>query len=81
MCLVLGCPGSGCSTFLKSIANERASYAGVSGDVRYAGIDHEEMKKHYKGEVVYNREGIRVSFFRFPDNLLNSLQMIITLPP
>ena len=57
MCLVLGCPGSGCTTFLKAIANERDAYAGVGGDVRYAGIDHIEMKKHYKGEVVYNQEG------------------------
>lgn len=57
MCLVLGCPGSGCSTFLKTIANERGSYAGISGDVQYAGISHSEMLKHYKGEVVYNQEG------------------------
>jgi len=57
MCLVLGCPGSGCTTFLKAVANERASYARVSGDVRYAGIDHVEMDKHYRGEVVYNQEG------------------------
>ncbi|KAL1694829.1 P-loop containing nucleoside triphosphate hydrolase protein [Schizophyllum commune] len=56
MCLVLGAPGSGCSTFLKVIANERGEYARVSGDVRYAGIDAHEMAKHYKGEVVYNEE-------------------------
>ena len=62
MCLVLGCPGSGCTTFLKTIANERASYAEVNGDVRYAGIDHVEMRKHYKGEVVYNQEGKRLHF-------------------
>ena len=60
MCLVLGCPGSGCTSFLKTIANDRASYAAISGDVRYAGIDHVEMKKHYKGEVVYNQEGKRL---------------------
>ena len=58
MCLVLGCPGAGCSTFLKAVANERAGYARVSGDVRYAGIDAEEMAKLYKGEVVYNQEGV-----------------------
>ncbi|OBZ78638.1 Brefeldin A resistance protein [Grifola frondosa] len=56
MCLVLGCPGAGCTTFLKSIANERKDYASVSGDVRYAGIDAREMAKHFKGEVVYNQE-------------------------
>lgn len=68
MCLVLGCPGSGCSSFLKTIANERASYAAVSGDVRYAGIDNLEMKKHYKGEVVYNSEGQRFSFYGSREN-------------
>lgn len=57
MCLVLGCPGAGCTTFLKTIANERKDYAGVNGDVRYAGIDAAEMQKYYKGEVVYNQEG------------------------
>lgn len=57
MCLVLGCPGSGCTTFLKAIANERKDYARILGDVRYAGIDAAEMAKHYKGEVVYNEEG------------------------
>ncbi|KAH9948182.1 ABC-2 type transporter-domain-containing protein [Amylocystis lapponica] len=56
MCLVLGCPGAGCSTFLKTIANQRREYARVSGDVRYAGIDADEMAKHYKGEVTYNQE-------------------------
>ena len=65
MCLVLGCPGSGCTTFLKAIANERDSYAKVDGDVRYAGIDHMEMKKHYKGEVAYNQEGRFVSLSGF----------------
>ena len=57
MVLVLGCPGAGCTTFLKTIANERGDYARVAGDVRYAGIDATEMAKMYKGEVVYNEEG------------------------
>lgn len=57
MCLVLGCPGSGCTTFLKTIANQRREYTSVRGDVRYAGIDAGEMAKVYKGEVAYNQEG------------------------
>jgi ATP-binding cassette subfamily G (WHITE) protein 2 (SNQ2) len=57
MVLVLGAPGSGCSTFLKVIANERGTYVNVTGEVRYAGIPHPEMHKYYKGEVVYNQEG------------------------
>ena len=62
MCLVLGAPGSGCSTFLKTIANERGEFARVSGNVLYAGIDADEMAKMYKGEVVYNEEGKWISF-------------------
>ena len=57
MCLVLGCPGSGCTTFLKTIANQREGYANVAGNVLYAGMDAAEMAKFYKGEVVYNEEG------------------------
>lgn len=56
MMLVLGRPGSGCSTFLKVIANERKTYASVEGEVTYGGISAEEQKKHYNGEVSYNPE-------------------------
>ncbi|KAK0612478.1 ABC-2 type transporter-domain-containing protein [Bombardia bombarda] len=56
MMLVLGRPGSGCSTFLKVIANNRSSYAAVEGDVSYSGISAEEADKKYRGEVVYNGE-------------------------
>lgn len=58
MCLVLGCPGAGCTTFLKTISNQREGYSYVGGDVQYAGIGAAEMAKQYKGEVVYNQEGI-----------------------
>jgi ATP-binding cassette, subfamily G (WHITE), member 2, SNQ2 len=57
MCLVLGTPGSGCGTFLKAIAHEWEGFYHVGGDVRYAGIDDQEMAKTYKGELVYNAEG------------------------
>jgi ATP-binding cassette, subfamily G (WHITE), member 2, SNQ2 len=56
MMLVLGRPGSGCSTFLKVIANQRESFAGVDGVVSYGGISAEEQKKSYRGEVNYNPE-------------------------
>ncbi|OAL06701.1 hypothetical protein IQ06DRAFT_354679 [Phaeosphaeriaceae sp. SRC1lsM3a] len=56
MCLVLGRPGSGCSTFLKAIANNRESYASVEGDVSYGGISAEKQKKQFRGEVNYNPE-------------------------
>ncbi|KAI9051036.1 hypothetical protein LZ554_005144 [Drepanopeziza brunnea f. sp. 'monogermtubi'] len=54
--LVLGRPGSGCSTFLKAVANNRGSYASVEGDVAYGGIPASEQTKSYKGEVNYNEE-------------------------
>jgi ATP-binding cassette subfamily G (WHITE) protein 2 (SNQ2) len=56
MMMVLGRPGSGCSTFLKVIANGRESYASVEGDVSYSGIPADEARKRYRGEVVYNAE-------------------------
>ncbi|EAA35951.1 hypothetical protein GE21DRAFT_25 [Neurospora crassa] len=54
--LVLGRPGSGCSTFLKVAANNRGDYAAVEGEVHYGGISAEEVAKKYRGEVVYNGE-------------------------
>ena len=49
MCLVIGRPGAGCSTFLKSIANQRDSFMSVNGDVEYGGIGWKEMMAHYGG--------------------------------
>lgn len=56
MCLVLGRPGSGCSTFLKVIGNQRFGYEEVTGQVTYGGTDAEEMRKKYRSEVLYNPE-------------------------
>lgn len=56
MMLVLGRPGSGCSTFLKAISNNRETYAGVQGEVSYGGIPADKQKKMYRGEVNYNPE-------------------------
>lgn len=56
MVFVLGRPGSGCSTFLKTIANLHQSFSAVNGDISYGGINYKEMGKKYRGEVVYNSE-------------------------
>jgi ATP-binding cassette, subfamily G (WHITE), member 2, SNQ2 len=56
LCLVLGRPGSGCSTFLKVLGNQRFGYESIEGEVTYGGTDHAEMLKKYRGEVVYNPE-------------------------
>ncbi|EAU33615.1 hypothetical protein ATEG_05854 [Aspergillus terreus NIH2624] len=56
MLLVLGRPGSGCSTFLKVIGNQRWGYKSVDGDIKYGGTDAETMAKNYRSEVLYNPE-------------------------
>ncbi|EDO02007.1 hypothetical protein SS1G_04483 [Sclerotinia sclerotiorum 1980 UF-70] len=56
MVLVLGRPGSGCTTFLKVIANQRFGYTGVDGEVLYGPFEAQEFSKKYRGEAVYNQE-------------------------
>ncbi|OTA67144.1 hypothetical protein K449DRAFT_210745 [Hypoxylon sp. EC38] len=56
MMLVLGRPGSGCSTFLKAVCNNTESFATVEGEVSYGGIPAKKQKKMYRGEVNYNPE-------------------------
>lgn len=56
MLLVLGRPGSGCSTFLKAFCNQRAGFESVEGDVSYGGTSADRMKKDFRGEVIYNPE-------------------------
>jgi ABC-type multidrug transport system ATPase subunit len=57
MLLVLGRPGSGCSTFLKSICGELQGLD-VSNDskITYSGIPQELFVKEFKGEAIYNQE-------------------------
>ncbi|KAK1984440.1 ABC-2 type transporter [Colletotrichum cereale] len=57
--LVLGRPGSGCSTFLKAIANHRDEYVDVDGDVYYGAIPAEDQLQRFRGEVVYCEEDDR----------------------
>ncbi|WPH02729.1 Hypothetical protein R9X50_00559700 [Acrodontium crateriforme] len=55
--VVLGRPGSGCSTLLKTICGETA---GLELDeksiIHFNGIEREQMIKEFRGEVVYNQE-------------------------
>ena len=55
MLLVLGRPGSGCTTFLKTIASQTEGFSSVNGEISYGGLSAEEVKKKYRGEVVYNQ--------------------------
>ncbi|KAF9114948.1 hypothetical protein BGX27_009378 [Mortierella sp. AM989] len=56
MLLVLGRPGSGCSTLLRVLANDRRNYKEIQGEVKYNNLSAKTVKKHYKGEVLYNQE-------------------------
>ncbi|KAJ5223409.1 hypothetical protein N7468_007951 [Penicillium chermesinum] len=56
MVLVLGRPGSGCTTFLKTIANQRVGYSGVDGEVLYGPFDSDTFVKRFRGEAAYNQE-------------------------
>ena len=55
--VVLGRPGSGCTTLLKSISSNSHGFE-ISKDstIWYNGLTPKEIKKHYRGEVVYNAE-------------------------
>ncbi|KAF4450095.1 hypothetical protein F53441_6739 [Fusarium austroafricanum] len=55
MVLVLGKPGSGCTTFLKTIANQRYGYTAVEGEVLYGPWKNTEFDQ-YRGEAMYNGE-------------------------
>lgn len=55
MVLVLGRPGSGCTTFLKAISNQRYGYTAVEGEVLYGPWTAKEFGR-YRGEAVYNAE-------------------------
>ncbi|KIY50620.1 ABC transporter Cdr4 [Fistulina hepatica ATCC 64428] len=54
---VLGRPGSGCSTFLKTIAGEtHGAFVDENSEVQYQGIPYNVMHSDYRGEVIYNAE-------------------------
>lgn len=55
MLLVLGRPGSGCTTLLNMLANNRKGYASVSGKVHYGSMDPKEAEQ-YRGQIVMNTE-------------------------
>ena len=55
--IVLGRPGSGCSTFLKSICGELDGLKlSEQSKITYSGIPQELFKKEFRGEVIYNQE-------------------------
>ncbi|KAH7118469.1 brefeldin A resistance protein [Dactylonectria macrodidyma] len=55
MLLVLGRPGSGCTTLLTILSNHRRGYVSVTGDVHYGSMTADEAQ-HYRGQIVMNTE-------------------------
>ncbi|PNP40055.1 hypothetical protein TGAMA5MH_07977 [Trichoderma gamsii] len=55
MLLVLGRPGSGCTTLLSVLANNRRGYEEVTGDVTFGNMSADEAKE-YRGQIIMNTE-------------------------
>ncbi|KAH6679698.1 putative ABC transporter CDR4 [Halenospora varia] len=57
MLVVLGRPGSGCSTLLKTISGEtNGFYIDSETTINYQGISMEQMHKDFRGECIYQAE-------------------------
>ncbi|CAK9439082.1 uncharacterized protein LODBEIA_P33060 [Lodderomyces beijingensis] len=54
---VLGRPGSGCSTLLKTVAvNTYGFHIGKESKITYDGLSSEDITKNFRGEVIYSAE-------------------------
>ncbi|KAK1762467.1 putative abc transporter cdr4 protein [Phialemonium atrogriseum] len=57
MLVVLGPPGSGCSTFLKTVAGEtNGMYVDDRAYFNYQGLTGHELHAHHKGDAIYTAE-------------------------
>lgn len=55
MLLVLGRPGSGCTTLLNLLSNRRTGYRTVTGEVKFGNMTSKEAEP-YKSQIVMNSE-------------------------
>jgi ATP-binding cassette subfamily G (WHITE) protein 2 (SNQ2) len=55
MLLVLGRPGSGCTSLLKILSNQRDEFLAVEGHVRFGSMGHKDAGR-FRGQVVMNTE-------------------------
>ncbi|KAI0693726.1 pleiotropic drug resistance ABC transporter [Cytidiella melzeri] len=53
MLLVLGSPGAGCTTLLKTLANQTSGFHSVSGSVHFSSLSPQDLAAHYRGDVQY----------------------------
>lgn len=57
MLVVLGPPGSGCSTFLKTIAGEtHGFFVDKDSDINFQGVSAKQMATAFRGEAIYTAE-------------------------
>ncbi|TKA65501.1 hypothetical protein B0A49_05715, partial [Cryomyces minteri] len=57
MVVVLGSPGSGCSTLLKTISGETHGFVVEDGSyLNYQGITPKQMERDFRGEAIYTAE-------------------------
>ncbi|KAH3667916.1 hypothetical protein WICMUC_005129 [Wickerhamomyces mucosus] len=56
MCLVIGRPGAGCSTFLKTLTGETSELTSFGGEFSYDGLSHKEIINLFKNYIIYNPE-------------------------
>ncbi|KAF9888262.1 hypothetical protein FE257_008831 [Aspergillus nanangensis] len=55
MLLVLGRPGSGCTSLLRVLSNDRASFDEVVGETNYGSMDHKAARP-YRQQIMFNNE-------------------------
>jgi ATP-binding cassette subfamily G (WHITE) protein 2 (PDR) len=55
MLAVLGPPGSGCSTLLRTIAGDTYGFR-VDANINYSGIHPKQMRSAFRGEAIYTAE-------------------------
>ncbi|KAJ3074987.1 hypothetical protein HDU98_009548, partial [Podochytrium sp. JEL0797] len=46
--LVIGRPGSGCSSLLRTLANQTRSFKEIKGEIKFAGFSSQEVQKMYR---------------------------------
>ncbi|KAL8278573.1 hypothetical protein RQP46_009065 [Phenoliferia psychrophenolica] len=56
MMLVVGRPGSGCTTFLKTLAGLTGGYAGVDGEIKYGSMTAGPETRPYKSQIMFAGE-------------------------
>ncbi|GAB7362987.1 hypothetical protein MBLNU230_g3282t1 [Neophaeotheca triangularis] len=53
MMLVLGNPGSGCSTFLRTVGNDHSAFESIQGFLSFSGLSADKIRRNHRGEVSY----------------------------